>query len=840
MKAIHIIHRYPPGIGGSETWCRNLVQYLSKRGINIEIATINLYIMDDFFKNSPNEKKYYKLGEYDLDNRIWIHRFKLWSFAYSGFSFSLAKFLLNKLRLYSTELGAIFQHSPHSFQMYLNLKSMIKSADIVHLHTLPFFHNLVGFVIAKWHRKKIVFTPHFHPKHVHYERKLFYNLMNCCDAVLAMTEYEKSYLVEKGVLASRIHVVGNSIDTENIIKKEDCDEYAKTVSIKYGLSPKAKKIIFIGRKEIYKGIFTLIEAAEELAAESKEQIALFLVGPGSIELVDKYKNFSSTDKFKIIDFGQIPEEEKEKLIAFSDVLVLDSEFEAFGIVFLEAWKYKKPVIGSDRGAIPEVIKDAGLCVKYGDKADLKEKLEEILTNSQLARNYGETGREKLNREFSLKQIGSKVLHIYRGLTPNRKKVLIVSCLFPPYARGGAEIVAYQQARVLKKMGFDINIFAGRWDNTLPRFSVTTQQDEFKVTFINLHNTDFDYHSLNFYKKEILEEFNKLLFSFAPDIVHFHNITSLCVQMIDDCYQKAIPAAITLHDYWLLCPKSILITNKKLLCEKKTVECEQCEDFSFIDDAQLDTLKNRNKIFMEHLNKLSIVISPSEYLLNRYIECGLNQQKSVVINNGIDLSRFKNIKKLTSNKLRFAFIGQVLEHKGITVLLESISLLNKTERDSISLSIIGAKNGSFVRFLSGLIKELGIANVVKFTGKIPNAKIAQIHKKIDVLIVPSLWPENSPVTIMEALASGTPVLASRFGGIPELIEHGRHGFLHAHDNPQELAGNIRRFISQPDLCKNMRQACLKKAKFYPLEKQVKIIAGYYNNLLNDYKKEEAQQ
>jgi len=836
MKVLQIIQRYPPAIGGSETWCRNLVVYLSSQGINTEVATINLFNMDDFFKDFPDERQTFKLGDCDFDAGAWVRRFKLWSFAYKGFSFSLAGFLLNNLHLYSTELGAIFQHSPHSFQMYRNLKGMIKDANIVHLHTLPYFHNLVGFLIAKLQSKKIVITPHFHPGHKHYERKIFYKLMNHCDAVLAMTEYEKDYLVKKGVSASRIWVIGNSIDTKNIVDKEKCDQYAHQISVKYGIASNAKKIVFVGRKDIYKGVFTLIEVAEKLSVELKEQMVIFFVGPRCAEFTKKYGNISGTDKFKIIDFGSVEEEEKEKIIAFSDVLVLYSEFEAFGIVFLEAWKYKKPVIGSDRGAVSEVIKDAGLCARYDDKEDLKAKIKKILYDGQLAQRYGEAGKKKLDQNFSLDQVGGKVLRIYRDLTSKQRKVLIVSCLFPPYAIGGAEVVAYQQARVLKKMGFDIQIFAGRWDPAAPRFSVTSLKSEFEITFINLYDIDFDYRSVNFYKQEIMDEFSRRLFAYAPDIVHFHNISSLCLRMIDECHAKAIPTVMTLHDYWLICPKSILVADTKLLCDKKTKECTQCDDFFFVGDQESDIIKNRNRIFMEHLNYLDTVISPSTYLINRFKENGLNPQKGIVINNGIDLSRFKVNRKTISKKLRFAFIGQILEHKGILVLLKSISLLNQKERNQISLSIIGSLEGFFVRFIKDYIEELKIEEVVKFMGKIPNERIVKAYSKIDVLVVPSLWPENSPVTIMEALASGTPILASRIGGIPELIEHAKEGFLYTHDNPQELAEMIRSFILKPDLCKKMRQACLERAKLYPLEKQVNMIANCYKALLDRDRKE----
>jgi hypothetical protein len=86
---------------------------------------------------------------YDFDNRIFIRRYKLWSFAYVNLSVKITNLLLYKLKLYKTEMGSIFKHSPHSFEMYFKVSKEIKNADIVHLHTLPYFHNIIGFLIAK-------------------------------------------------------------------------------------------------------------------------------------------------------------------------------------------------------------------------------------------------------------------------------------------------------------------------------------------------------------------------------------------------------------------------------------------------------------------------------------------------------------------------------------------------------------------------------------------------------------------------------------------------------------------------------------------------------------------
>ena len=101
----------------------------------------------------------------------------------------------------------------------------------------------------------------------------------------------------------------------------------------------------------------------------------------------------------------------------------------------------------------------------------------------------------------------------------------------------------------------------------------------------------------------------------------------------------------------------------------------------------------------------------------------------------------------------------------------------------------------------------------------------------MLIVPSIWPENSPVTIMEALASGTPVLASNVGGIPELVQEGINGYLHQYNEPATLTQNLRKFIWHPEMIGKMRPACLEKAKQYDLINQVKIIAEHYNRLIS---------
>jgi len=202
----------------------------------------------------------------------------------------------------------------------------------------------------------------------------------------------------------------------------------------------------------------------------------------------------------------------------------------------------------------------------------------------------------------------------------------------------------------------------------------------------------------------------------------------------------------------------------------------------------------------------------------------------VINNGIDLKRFKGIKKPIRKKIRFGYIGRVAPHKGIEVLLKAVTLLKEKGLTGFSLVIAGTGEGLYLEYIKKVINEDKLNNFVHFLKEVKNQEIAKLYRQIDILIVPSVWPENSPVTIMEALASGTPVMASMIGGIPELVKDKVNGYLHKHNDPVSLSGNMSYLIKNPHIAKAMRDACLEKVKGLSLKNQVKVIVNEYNKLI----------
>lgn len=832
MKVLHIIQRYPPAIGGSEVWCKNLCRFLARKGVIVTVSTINLYKIEECSINLALDERYVSMGEYDNDGGVFVRRYPVWPFWKMSLSLRIFNFLLYKLRLIKTEIGHIFRHSPNSMVMYRNLFKEIKTADVIHLHTLPYFHNIIGYYIAKICRKKIVITPHFHPGHKEYEKRILFKIMNNCDAIVVISSYEKDYLEKRGLKPDKIFVAGcallNQKPIENQILMSEREKLFKKHLIPMDDS---KKILFIGRKELYKGIGDLIQVVEELIEKDGMKILLFLVGPDTVDFRIKYGDYieNNKSKTKIVDFGEVSDLEKEVLLEACDMLVLPSRYESFGIVFLEAWKYGKPVIGSDFGAVPEVIKNAGLCVECGDISDLKNKIKLLLSDNKLARNLGEVGKKKLEKEYSLENIGNKVLNVYYNLDSYKKRVLIVSNLFPPHCDGGAEIVAYEQARHLKNMGFDITIFTGKQDDKKIQYEVGVEKKPFKITRVNFHAVDFKQDIVCAKNDFLQEKFKKILYEIAPDIVHFHNLNGFPLGMIDDCRNMNIPVVMTLHDYWWLCYRKTLRKNNGVLCYSNNRECLDCAETIFSNKSASISIAERNSLLAVYLNSINLLISPSEYLAKKFIDNGVSNYRLKVINNGIDTKRFHNLKKIRSKKIRFGFIGTLRDHKGVENLLKSLALLKDGGEENFSLAIAGKGDALFVNYLKRLINDLKISHFVYFFGELDNRAIKKVYKDIDLLVVSSVWPENSPVTIMEAFAAGTPVLASDIGGIPELIEHGVHGYLHKYDDPVSLADNMKEIISRPDKLKIMKEACLKKACDLTIKKQVGLIVKEYKRL-----------
>ena len=407
MKILHNIQRYPPAIGGSEFWCQGISRYLSEQGHKVTVLTLDVYLEDEFWIEPPQDNCRLRFGKLEYDNKVKVIRCKR----------TKVHPLLFKLFQKLEKTFKIYLYGPHSIQMYIRMFSQIKNNDIIHLHTIPYPHNLLGFFVAKLFSKKIVITPHFHIGHPQYETPSNYWLIKNCDAVFTVSDYEKQYFEDKGLDRNRIFVTYNSIDPFEY-KTRDLDGFRRDIFNKYGIKTNTKIIIFVGRKIEYKGLDVLIEAVRDL--RKKISLKLFLIGPNFPWFNEYYRKLSAQEKRDIIDLGVVPHQTKVNLLCLSEFLVLPSKFEAFGIVFLEAWICGLPVIGASGPVTSAIIDKGGLLFRYGDTGDLKSKMASLLAGEK-KKELAYFGLKQVLDKYVITKIGEEIVNIYDCLLKGIKR-----------------------------------------------------------------------------------------------------------------------------------------------------------------------------------------------------------------------------------------------------------------------------------------------------------------------------------------------------------------------------------------------------------------------------------
>jgi len=193
--------------------------------------------------------------------------------------------------------------------------------------------------------------------------------------------------------------------------------------------------------------------------------------------------------------------------------------------------------------------------------------------------------------------------------------------------------------------------------------------------------------------------------------------------------------------------------------------------------------------------VDLFIAPSEFLRKKFIEFGISQDKIIFSQYGFKLDSFKNSKKTISSKLVFAFIGNIIPAKGIHILIKAF---NRVKDNNVELKIYGkisSYKGSLAGYLHNM-RRLAKNKNIRFMGGFENKDAAKIFSGIDVLIVPSIWQENSPLVIQEAFLAKVLVIASNIGGIPELIKDGSNGLLFHTADADDLYKKMEYMIHNP--------------------------------------------
>lgn len=209
-------------------------------------------------------------------------------------------------------------------------------------------------------------------------------------------------------------------------------------------------------------------------------------------------------------------------------------------------------------------------------------------------------------------------------------------------------------------------------------------------------------------------------------------------------------------------------------------------------------KERLAFSIETLNNdVNVIIARSYFLQDFHIRAGVDKNKIVLSRQGLDLDNFhlkKNKPDLVKVKFRIGYIGQIAPIKGVHILIKSIGMIKDP---NIELNIYG-NEAAFPQYSAELRQMSENDPRVNFLGQFSHEEFCKVMQGIDILVVPSLWYENSPNVILEAFITCTPVIASNLGGMAELVKHKENGLLFNPGDAKDLAVQIQSLIENPNL------------------------------------------
>lgn len=207
----------------------------------------------------------------------------------------------------------------------------------------------------------------------------------------------------------------------------------------------------------------------------------------------------------------------------------------------------------------------------------------------------------------------------------------------------------------------------------------------------------------------------------------------------------------------------------------------------------------------------------------------------VIPNGIELQDYRDLGAkaeirrslgLGGDERLVLFVGTLRPVKGLPFLIEAMSIMRQ-HNPVARLMLVG--DGQERRGLQGLVEESDMEDAVTFVGEVPNEKVPEYMAAADVLVLPSL-SEGFPVTILEAMAAGLPVVATRVGGLTEIVEDGENGFLVEPRSPQETADRLCLLLADDSLRERISRNNREKAKAYSWDRVADRLEALYQEII----------
>ncbi len=424
--------------------------------------------------------------------------------------------------------------------------------------------------------------------------------------------------------------------------------------------------------------------------------------------------------------------------------------------------------------------------------------------------------------------------------------------FPPKFTGGAEWRAFRTAKGMIDLGADVRVICVedpddkatvgiRWEDDLYEDVPVRRLFYNRGSNPHAHQLEYD----NLWAEEAVE---RLIAEWNPDIFHLISGYLMSGSTIRAAKKHRIPVCLSVTDFWFMCLKINMLRPDGTICvfptnTKRCIRCRAEEKRRYrlpgkflpwlmkiywkLREKESRPYDRRDAFLRDTLKMTDLIISPSQYLRTTYLDIGINKEKIVYSRQGRDFPNLnsRQLEKSPADKLRIGYAGQIAWHKGVHLIGEAIAQIPSVP---LEVSIYG-NAGAFPSYTQNLQAMCAKDPRMSIKGLYKNPEdLVDIYRSVDVLVVPSLWYENSPNVIIEAFAHKTPVITSDMGGMAEMVQHGVDGLHFSHGSATELAHKLKMLAEDRSLLA-LLTAGIKPVKSFAEE--MAELSGYYRSLLN---------
>ena len=348
------------------------------------------------------------------------------------------------------------------------------------------------------------------------------------------------------------------------------------------------------------------------------------------------------------------------------------------------------------------------------------------------------------------------------------KILLANKFY--YRRGGDCIYMLNLEQLLKAHGHEVAVFSMQYPE-----NESSEWSKYWPT----NMSKLDALTRPFGSHQAKDGFSRLVDDFRPDVVHLNNIhTQLSPAIAEIAHQRKVRVVWTLHDYKLLCPRYDCLQNGEKICEECFLNKQSVLEHSCMKNSKLASIiayyeaKKWSRKRLESCTDL--FVCPSLFMADKMKQGGFDEKKVMSLCNFIDIEKCRRSSYGKSDY--YCYIGRLSNEKGTRTLIEAANKL------PYKLVVIGG--GPLLEELKSIAK-----GNIDFVGFKQWDDIKELVGKAKFSVIPSEWYENNPLSVIEALCLGTPVLGARIGGIPELIEEGKTGMTFESRNVEDLKDKI---------------------------------------------------